>query len=144
MPELVLLFSFCHTGDKSSCQEPHWFHGFRPRSGQTAASTASRWRGHTVHSPVAGCMHHCQLLSHSILLWSTGHQQEHVPALFYLFHTFQRVGMREGSRKISKSALGGANSPFFCLGINLVVRFKNSELTQGKRKAHRREMSCFI
>jgi hypothetical protein len=60
------------------------------------------------------------------------------------FHTFKRVGTREGSRKISKSAMGGANSPYFCLGINLVVRFKNAELIQGKRKVHRREMSCFI
>lgn len=53
------------------------------------------------------------------------------------FHTFKR----EENRKLSKSAMGGANSCYFCLGINLEVRFKNSELTQGKRKVHYREMN---
>lgn len=41
--------------------------------------------------------------------------------MYYSFHTFQREDKREGSGKISKSAMGGANSPFFCLEINLVV-----------------------
>lgn len=42
--------------------------------------------------------------------------------------------MREKNRKVSESAVRGANSYYFCFGINLVVRFKNSEFTQGTGK----------
>lgn len=64
-----------------------------------------------------------------------------MPALFCLISHLQEGRVREENRKTSKPAMGGANSCYFCLGINLVVRFKNSELTQGKRKVHHREMS---